>query len=299
MSTSAAERRAGVFDALLDAAALVDEHGTITSVNAAWAIFATLNGGSPQGSGVGVNYLDVCRQGEKAGDVDSAVVAGGLAAVLHGRLRSFEHRYPCPSAFEDRWFIVRITPVYNGGGALVCHLDVTAAKLAQERLAHQATHDPLTGLPNREAILDHLRAAMARLDRTGAPVAALFLDLDGFKPINDRYGHESGDRLLVTVASRLQRQLRATDIVGRVGGDEFLAICDAVDAGALVARLREAVTAPVQIGDLVVSVGISIGVAVTTEATGSADAVQELLATADERMYEDKRRRSTAAPQPA
>jgi diguanylate cyclase (GGDEF)-like protein len=291
-------RRLAVFDALVDAAVIVDDIGAIRDVNAAWETFASLNGGRDEGTGVGVGYLDVCRAGAAAGDEDAAVVAAGLDGVLIGRLRAFEHRYPCPSPIEERWFLVRITAFAEHRGALISHLDVTTSKLAEDRLQYQASHDPLTGLPNREEVLAHLRRAIARLDRTGAPIAVLFLDLDHFKPINDLYGHAAGDRLLVQVGNRLRRQLRANDIVGRIGGDEFLAICDASEAEAVVARLRLAVSHPFQLGADAVVLGVSIGVAVA-DAQGGADPEEmavALLSRADQSMYDDKRGRRLAGP---
>jgi diguanylate cyclase (GGDEF)-like protein len=297
MATSETARLA-VFNALPDPAALVAPAGTITEVNAAWRTFAALGGGDPEEAGVGTNYFDVCRRAAAGGDVDSQAVADGLEAVLSGRLRSFEHRYPCPSPIESRWFVARITPLDEpGGGALVCHLDVTAWKLTEDRLVFRASHDPLTGLANREQVLAHLRTALARLARAGAPVAVLFLDLDRFKPVNDHYGHAAGDRVLVQVANRLRHQMRATDIVGRVGGDEFLVVCDADKPAALVDRLRDAVRSPIQLGADVVSVGLSIGVAEASVPVGDDldSAAGALVARADAAMYEDKRRRLATA----
>ena len=294
MSTSRATGLT-VFNALPDAAALVDPAGTITDVNPAWRTFADLSGGDLSQTGAGANYFEVCRRAAAAGDVDSRAVAEGLEGVLSGRLRAFEHRYPCPSPIENRWFVVRITPLADPtGGALVCHLDVTAWKLTEDRLVFRASHDPLTGLPNRDQVLAHLRTALARLARTGAPVAVLFLDLDRFKPVNDRYGHAAGDRVLVQVANRLGHQMRATDIVGRVGGDEFLVVCDAGETATLVDRLRHAVRSPIQLGADSVSVGVSIGVAVAgMPVGGDLDATASaLVARADAAMYEDKRRRA-------
>ena len=287
-----------VFNALPDAAALVDHAGTITDVNRAWRTFADLNGGGLEQTGIGTNYFEVCRRAAAGGDDDSLAVADGLEGVLSGRLRAFDHRYPCPSPIEDRWFVVRITPLAeHNGGALICHLDVTAGKLTEDSLIFRASHDPLTGLANRDQVLAHLRTALARLARAGAPVAVLFLDLDRFKPVNDRYGHAAGDRVLVQVANRLRHQMRATDIVGRVGGDEFVVVCDGGETAALVDRLRHAVCSPIQLGADSVSVGVSIGAAVAgvpvgADLDGTASA---LVARADAAMYEDKRRRAVMA----
>ncbi|HET7486320.1 MAG TPA: GGDEF domain-containing protein [Acidimicrobiales bacterium] len=287
----APDARMAVFDALADSAALLDQQGVITHVNHAWVIGAEVGDGDPATTGVGVDYLGTCMRAAAAGDSDAAVVAEGIHGVLAGRRRSFEYRYPCPSPLEDRWFVVRATPLPGGGGALVCHVDVTAAKLAEDRLTHQALHDPLTGLPNREAVLGHLRTALARRARTGAPAAVLYIDLDGFKPVNDRYGHETGDRLLARVANRLQRQMRGTDLIGRVGGDEFLAVCEG-DAGPLADRLRAAVGAPLEIGGERIDVGVSIGVAVADgeAALPTEDQIRDLLVEADRAMYAEKRR---------
>src|SRR5688500_10606260 len=109
MSTDPAPALA-VFNALPDAAAVVDSSGTITDVNPAWRTFAVLSGGDLEQTGAGTNYFEVCRRAAAAGDDDSIAVAEGLEGVLGGRLRAFEHRYPCPSPIEDRWFVVRITP---------------------------------------------------------------------------------------------------------------------------------------------------------------------------------------------
>ena len=287
------DQRSAVFDALSDAAAIIEPDGTISDVNLAWSTFADLNLGEPGPTGCGASYLATCDRAAANGDVDAAAVADGLRGILGGRLRSFEHRYPCPSPIEDRWFVVRITPLAGGGGALVAHLDITASKLTEDRLSHRASHDPLTGLPNRDAVLDVVRAALARLDRGGPPVAILFLDLDGFKPVNDRYGHDAGDLFLIKVANRLQHQLRASDVVGRVGGDEFVAVCDAADAEALAGRIGKAVATPIQVGGDRVSVGVSVGVAIASSVVGTDldDAARALLGEADMAMYAAKRAR--------
>ncbi|MCB0962204.1 MAG: diguanylate cyclase, partial [Acidimicrobiales bacterium] len=112
----------------------------------------------------------------------------------------------------------------------------------ERRLAHQATHDPLTGVGNRAALLDRLTLALARARRSGRTVAVLFCDLDSFKSVNDRYGHDRGDRLLIEVADRISRAVRPSDTVCRTGGDEFVIVCedlaDAELAHAIAERVR-------------------------------------------------------------
>ncbi len=160
----------------------------------------------------------------------------------------------------------------------------------EEELAFLATHDPLTGLPNRTLILDRAEQMLARGARTQAPVAALFIDLDNFKTINDTLGHNVGDELLKAVAARLDAVVRGADALGRLGGDEFVVIVEEVSATAgpeLVAeRLLDALKQPFRLGrdeQTTITVNASIGVAV-----GERIAAADLLRDADIAMYRAK-----------
>lgn len=157
-----------------------------------------------------------------------------------------------------------------------------------EQLRHQAFHDALTGLPNRALILDRMDQMLARSRRTHHPMAAMFLDLDNFKDINDTLGHDAGDQLLVEVAKRLAGALRHADTVGRLGGDEFIVLVDgsslAAGAEAAADRLLGAFGAPFHIaGAPALSVTASIGIA-----TGDVAAADELLRDADIALYRAK-----------
>jgi diguanylate cyclase (GGDEF)-like protein len=161
----------------------------------------------------------------------------------------------------------------------------------EEELAFLATHDPLTGLPNRTLILDRAEQMLARSARRQAPVAALFVDLDNFKSINDTLGHNVGDELLQAVAARLDAVLRGADALGRLGGDEFVVIVEEVSLTTgpeLVAeRVLEALKQPFKLGpnqQTTVTVSASIGIAV-----GEHMAAAELLRDADIAMYRAKR----------
>jgi diguanylate cyclase (GGDEF)-like protein/PAS domain S-box-containing protein len=157
-------------------------------------------------------------------------------------------------------------------------------------LSHQATHDPLTGAANRVALLDRLEQALVRARAHGTLVAVLFCDLDHFKDVNDRFGHQHGDRLLQEVASRIAAVVDPTDTVSRFGGDEFVVLCDdlrgeqhALEVADRVARAVEG--SPIAIADDLVHITTSIGVAFSTP---SADHPEALVRDADVAMYRAK-----------
>jgi diguanylate cyclase (GGDEF)-like protein len=161
---------------------------------------------------------------------------------------------------------------------------------ADEQLAFLATHDPLTGLPNRTLILDRVEQMLARSRRSQAPVAALFVDLDNFKSINDTLGHGAGDELLQAVAARLDGVVRATDALGRLGGDEFVVVTEelSLEAGPemIAERLLDALKPPFKLGadsKTRVTVTASIGIA-----AGDHASAEDLLRDADIAMYRAK-----------
>jgi diguanylate cyclase (GGDEF)-like protein/PAS domain S-box-containing protein len=167
--------------------------------------------------------------------------------------------------------------------------DVTARKDAERELEHHAAHDPLTGLPNRRLLRHHFNAALKRCRQNGQRGALLFCDLDHFKDVNDKYGHEAGDRALREIAERLLAAVRHGDTVARLGGDEFAILAEDIggdDLAALMNRICEAIAQPLQ--DIDVPVTASMGAAIITPyVTG----LNELLHIADNAMYEAKRRR--------
>ncbi|MGI8575106.1 MAG: bifunctional diguanylate cyclase/phosphodiesterase [Egibacteraceae bacterium] len=168
--------------------------------------------------------------------------------------------------------------------------DMSERARLEQRLTHQALHDPLTGLLNRELFVDRLSQALARSERNGTQLAVLFFDLDRFKVVNDSLGHSVGDELLRIVATRIQKALRAHDTAARLGGDEFVVLCEELQRPELAAevaeRLATAVCAPMTFDGRQLSVSASVGIA---HAPPSEDA-ETLLLHADAAMYKAKER---------
>jgi diguanylate cyclase (GGDEF)-like protein/PAS domain S-box-containing protein len=189
---------------------------------------------------------------------------------------------------------VAISPVLGASGETVAASmivrDIGRQTQIRLQLAHQALHDELTNLPNRALLRDRIEGALARAARSGTCVAVLFLDLDGFKPLNDRLGHAGGDQILRIVAERLQSAVRPDDTVARFGGDEFVIVCHDVlveeQARTIAERVAAMVAKPLLVDDEWVVIRASIGI-VLGRPGASADA---LVNDADAAMYQVKRK---------
>ncbi|WP_245160462.1 EAL domain-containing protein [Blastococcus sp. CT_GayMR20] len=187
-----------------------------------------------------------------------------------------------------RTTVIRFAHLFTpgvGAGFVGTIEDITDRLAFEAKLAHQANHDPLTGLPNRTLLAQYV----AERFQTGAGgLACLFLDLDNFKVVNDSLGHTAGDELLVEVAARLRATVRPGDLVARFGGDEFVVVCEKVDEEAVVAlagRVSEALARPMRLGGVDVRPYASVGVTVQTAEHTAAD---ELIRDCDIAMYQAK-----------
>ncbi len=192
---------------------------------------------------------------------------------------------------RTRWMHARINalgPQDDPAGWVAVVQDVTRQRATEADLAHRATHDPLTGLPNRLLLHDRLEQAIARLTRADVHVAVMFLDIDKFKSINDEFGHSVGDATLLDLATRIQHAIRPGDTAARVGGDEFVIIADDVDearAVAIAERVAAAVQVRVPTSTTPIEISTSIGIALA----GPGETVDDVLSLADQAMYRAKR----------
>jgi diguanylate cyclase (GGDEF)-like protein/PAS domain S-box-containing protein len=190
------------------------------------------------------------------------------------------------------WFEAAITNLTSDPdvrGFVASMRDITRRKDAEDRLAHAALHDSLTGLPNRTLILNRAEQMLARARRERSPVAALFLDLDDFKDINDTLGHEAGDQLLAAVAARMANVLRAGDTVGRLGGDEFVVLVEgaslAAGAEVVAERIGDVLKTPFEIAASPVPIEVTTSIGI---AEGDRGLPGELLRDADIALYRAK-----------
>ncbi|MFA7382934.1 MAG: EAL domain-containing protein [Desulfurivibrionaceae bacterium] len=188
-----------------------------------------------------------------------------------------------------RWLRIEAMPTVLDNGDILWEgilYDISAGKLREEELDHIAHFDQLTGIPNRVLLADRMRQAIAHAQRAEANLAVCYLDLDGFKPVNDALGHKAGDVVLIEIARRLNGTVRGDDTVARIGGDEFVLLLSGMSGmdeyEAILKRILEAVRAPIVIGCDRVSVSASIGISLYPQDDSDPDI---LLRHADQAMY--------------
>jgi diguanylate cyclase (GGDEF)-like protein/PAS domain S-box-containing protein len=279
----AKERFRSAFDHAPIGMALIAPGGHCFQANRA---FAQMLGRAEDAlAGVAIGALtDPADRADVVATMQRAIAGAGASYRLEQR---FLHADGRPVWVTHSGSVVRGStgePLY-----FVCQIeDVTERRARGELIAHQAIHDPLTGLPNRLLFVDRLRRALAESDAERR-VAVLFLDLDHFKVVNDGLGHTSGDRLLVTLADRLRAAIRPNDTVARFGGDEFTVLCTSVPnenvAQELAQRLTDAVSKPITLADGEVFVTASVGIALSG---GELETPETLLRNADAAMYRAK-----------
>ena len=266
-------------------------------------VFAWVNDHMQRALGYAAADLIGRRPGEVVHPDDRAHIRAQARLMLRGELRTaYEYRYVTRCG-EVRWALetVASAPLRGRRAVLGNFMDITARKQTEASLTFRAFHDPLTGLANRAQFLDRLTHALARRDRRRGAAAVLYLDLDGFKAVNDRFGHHAGDTLLIEAGRRLTGNVRPGDTVARLGGDEFTLLLEempnAASALRVAAQLVAALGRPFSIGGEQVSVSASIGVAYSAELAVKrhGQLPEELLRAADAALYRAKARGGATA----
>ncbi len=254
-------------------------------------VIAVVGDVSALGRGGGVPAGTPFWAGIHEDDRDEVRAALAKAALVPDRAFPVEVRACLPDQ-SDVWIAARITNLTGHPevrGYVVNIQDVTRRKLAEREVRHLALHDGLTELPNRTLFRDRLEQALRRSTRSGASVAVLFIDLDGFKNVNDSLGHDAGDWLLRVVARRFRESVRTADTVARFGGDEFAVLVEHngpvdVQAAGVAERILQSLEDPVDLGSGRVAIRASIGIAIGTVGSDAGS----LLRDADIAMYHAK-----------
>lgn len=267
-------------DGLYLLATLHDWYGTGNPLDAGWMLSYVLWGAAALHPSMR-NLTELEPHDETPSLTEGRIVALGGAALI----------IPLMLAVQALRHAPLYIPVIVAGSTIASLLVVVRMGGLVGALHEAALHDHLTGLPNRRLILDRLAQTSRRAERSGAEVAVLFIDLGGFKSVNDRFGHDAGDEALIEIGRRIASVTRKSDTVGRLGGDEFVIVCEGLDdiqAQALAARIREHVAVPIDIKGTLIELIVDLGIAVARPQPG--DDPTQLLEAADRAMYQSKGR---------
>ena len=277
--------------ALADRVVMLDAVGRVTSLSEA-PTAATPTMASQTLLRPGMGYVALCRRAEAAGLAAAGAVADAVTALLWGTRPDVQLELQHPA----RCLEVQATPLQTGPGAVLVHRDMTAASVRLRELRDLAYSDTLTGLHNRHYFFQKAGTHLQGARQDGCGVALVYLDLNGFKLVNDTYGHAVGDEVLAIMGARLRGLLRSGDLLARLGGDEFAFLVRVEDVRAverLTERIRRTLRQPVALNGAELHLSVSVGTALAPESGDAGpDDVAALLETADRAMYAAKRRRA-------
>lgn len=278
-----------VFDSLSAQIAVLDRHGTILQTNAAWRKYAVDNRDADAPSFIGGNYLEILDFVTGKDQETVVAASAGIASVVSGEVFNFQLQHPFFALLDKRWFIMKVTPVHDvEERVVVSHEDVTKLKEAELANFRLANADALTGALSRRNFLNSAEQELDRSTRYELPLMVLMLDLDHFKLINDHYGHAAGDAVLQGFVQTVTGVLRESDLIGRIGGEEFAVLLPntTLEGGrALAQRIIESVrTSSVEVDGQRVPYTVSIGVGCLSSETSFA----ALLGLADTALYRAK-----------
>jgi diguanylate cyclase (GGDEF)-like protein len=275
-----------VLDALPSPTVLLAPDGIVVLTNSVWREAADFLDDERFHVGVGDDYFALARLVRD--DARTAAMIDAVRALSRGAQQQVSADYALPHPEGIRWYHLQASRVDQAGHVVITHTDITDRVAAEQAALWRARHDPLTELPNRARLHELIDAELQRSGRP--PVTALFLDVDGFKQVNDSLGHEVGDDLLRQVSERLIGRTRTGDTVGRLGGDEFVVLCPDCDvdgAEILAQRFRSSFDRPFDLGGRIARLTASIGVA-TAGAGDTAVRSSDLVRDADLAMYAAK-----------
>jgi diguanylate cyclase (GGDEF)-like protein len=276
-----------VLDALPSPTLLIDASGTVLLANTAWEKVADVLGDDRVRVGVDGDYFAMARR--LNGNDSTATLIDELRALSRGERPSVQADYALELPGGTHWIHLQASRVDQAGQVVVTHTDVTTRVAAERASDWRARHDTLTELPNRAHLHELIDAELQQHVR--GPVSVLFLDVDGFKDVNDSLGHDAGDDLLRQIAQRLTGVTRVGDTVGRLGGDEFVVLCrdcDTTGAEALADRCRASIDRPFDLGGRLVRLGVSIGIATAPGSRPTRVRSTDLVRDADLAMYAAK-----------
>jgi diguanylate cyclase (GGDEF)-like protein/PAS domain S-box-containing protein len=268
----------------VDTIVVLDEQGTILFHSPSFA----LGPGAPFEGALGQNAFNYIHPD------DQPRIQRALGELMSepGGIRSVELRLKQDDGSWRYYDTIGTNQLDNPAvnGIVITAHDVTERKELEQRLNWQALHDPLTKLPNRSLLLNDLEHALARIERTDETIALLYLDLDGFKTINDSLGHPAGDQFLILIGERLRATVRVGETVARLGGDEFTVLLeglsDPADAERAADRILAALSSTVYLGNQPLTISTSIGISI---ATNHATTAEDMLSEADTALYAAKR----------
>lgn len=271
-----------VFSASSEAIVILDRRGLIVDVNDSF----TRISGYEREEVVGKN-LKILRSSRQGPEVFKQINAD-LKATGHSQIEIWSRRKD-GAAYAGLFTVSAVRDAGSVVNYVALFADTTTLKLQQEKLEHVAHFDVLTDLPNRLLLTDRLQQGVMLSNRLNQSLAILYLDLDGFKVVNDKHGHDVGDELLIALAHRMKSAMQEADTLARIGGDEFVALLHDVGdqraCGLLIGRILKACSDPISLRGNLFKVSTSIGATIYPNDSANAD---ELIRHADQAMYEAK-----------
>jgi len=216
-----------VIDSLPEQIAIIDRKGTILTTNRAWnrvsrnKTTSCINRGLP-----GDNYLDICSEAAEF-DERMKYAVRNLKLILEKKSERFSFEYPSHNANRKRWYLMHVKPLIveeKLEGAVITHINITKRKVVELKAKRLSSNDDMTGVLNRKTGIQYLQKEMKMSDRRQSNLSLCYVDIDNLKFINDNFGHKEGDEIIKKIVNIITDSLRETDLIARMGGDEFLIV---------------------------------------------------------------------------